>query len=277
VIQDIDESRRAADQRAELLAKERALGAERALRQTEAELARVTRALSIGELATSIAHEINQPLAGVVTNAEAGLRWLNGETPNLEEARQSLTLVARDGHRASNVIRRIREFLRKEPPPNASLDLREVVQEAVALADSELRKREVMLRTQFPDEIPRVRGDRIQLQQVILNLIVNGAEAMTSVAGPKILLVAAERSPDGSILVAVRDSGTGIAAEDLPRMFDTFFTTKPSGMGMGLSISRSIIEAHGGRIWAAPNDGPGLTVNFGLPAEESAMGASSRS
>lgn len=277
VIQDIDEARRAADQRAELLAKERALGAERALRQTEAELARVARALSIGELTTSIAHEINQPLAGVVTNAEAGLRWLSGQAPNFEEARQSLTLVARDGNRASAIIRRIREFLRKEAPQNTSLDLRRIIQEAVALAEADLRKREVLLHTEFPEEVLAVRGDRIQLQQVILNLLINGAEAMASIAGPKNLRVAAERSPDGSILVAVRDSGAGISAENLPRMFDTFFTTKPAGMGMGLSISRSIIEAHGGRIWAAPNDGPGLTVRFGLPPEESALAAGHQS
>ena len=276
VVEDIDEARRAADQRAELLAKERALGAERLLRQTEAELARVARALSVAELATSIAHEINQPLAGVVTNAEAGLRWLSGESPNIGEARQSLTLVSRDGNRAGAVIRRIREFLRKEPPPNTTLDLREVIQEAVALAGAELRQREIVLRTEFPDEVLGIRGDRIQLQQVLLNLMINGAEAMNSIAGPKNLLVAAERSADGSMQVSVRDSGTGIAVQDLPRMFETFFSTKPSGMGMGLSISRSIIEAHGGRIWAAPNDGAGLTVRFDLPPEESALAAGIR-
>ncbi len=277
LIQDIEEERRAEEHRAELLAKERALATERALRETEAELARVMRALSVGELATSIAHEINQPLAGVVTNAEAAMRWLSGENPNVDEARQSLALIARDGNRASAVIRRIREFLRKETPQSAPLNLNEVIQEAVALAASELRKREVLLRLDLPADLPRVRGDRIQLQQVILNLIMNGAEAMAAAAGVKELRVTSERSPDGFVTVAVRDSGVGISPEEMPQMFEAFFTTKPAGMGMGLSISRSIVEAHGGRIWAAPNEGPGLTVQFGIPAEASTSVAGSHS
>ena len=273
LLQDIEEERRAEERRAELLAKERALAAERALRETEAELARVVRALSVGELATSIAHEINQPLAGVITNAEAGLRWLNGGAPNIQEARDSLALIARDGNRASSVIRRIREFLRKESQHSASLDLREVIQEAVALAHADLAKRNILLRIDLPSDLPSVRGDRIQLQQVILNLVMNGAEAMAATTGTKELLVTSERSADGQIVTAVRDSGIGINPQDLPRIFEAFFTTKPTGMGMGLSISRSIIEAHGGRIWAVCNDGPGLTVRFALPPEASTRAA----
>jgi PAS domain S-box-containing protein len=267
LLQDIEEERRAEEQRLELAAKERALASERALRETEAELARVVRALSVGELATSIAHEVNQPLAGVVTNAEAGLRWLSGPTPEIEEAKESLALIVRDGNRAGMVIRRIREFLKKGGPQSASLQINEVAYEAVALARSELLKREVTIRLRMSGELPPIWGDRIQLQQVLLNLIMNGAEAMISVTGVKELRVATQHCSDGGVLVSVRDSGVGMRPEEMPFMFNAFFTTKPDGMGMGLSISRSIIEAHGGRIWAQPNDGPGLTVQFGLPAE----------
>lgn len=269
VFRDITEKRRAEERHAELIAKERELDAEKKLRELESELARVVRALSVGELATSIAHEINQPLAGVVTNAEAGLRWLSGESPNIQEARDSLALISRDGNRASAVIRRIRDFLKKDHQQDALLELGEVIHEAVALAGAELRKRRVALRIELPDRLPRVRGDRIQLQQVILNLMMNGADALQSIDGPKELAVTSTADRDGFVVVSVRDSGPGINSQDLPRMFDPFFTTKPSGMGMGLSISRSIIESHGGRIWATSNDGPGLTVQFTLPAEAS--------
>jgi PAS domain S-box-containing protein len=277
VVRDITERKRMEEQRLQLLSKEQALASERALREMEAELARVVRALSVGELATSIAHEINQPLAGVVTNAEAGLRWLSGETPNVQEARESLALVTRDGHRASAVIRRIREFLRKGEQVTGSLEINDVVQETVSLAQTELEKRQIVPRMELSSNLPRVRGDRIQLQQVILNLIMNGADAMASVEGTKALLVRSETADDGGVVVSVRDSGAGISPQDMPRMFDAFFTNKPSGIGMGLSISRSIIDAHAGRIWATLNEGPGLTVQFRLPAEESSYAASNPS
>jgi PAS domain S-box-containing protein len=247
---------------------EKALAVATALRETEAELARVARALSVGELATSIAHEVNQPLAAIVTNAEAGLRWLNAKTPKLDEAQESLALIVRDGNRASEVIRRIREFLKKDSQQIAPVDISAVVQEAVALVRGDLLKRQAALRLELSDGLPAVRGDRIQLQQVILNLIMNGSEAMASLTnGSRKLTVIAQRSGADRVLVAVRDSGAGMDPQNLDRIFDAFFTTKPTGMGMGLSISRSIIEAHGGRIWAAPNDGPGLTVQFTLPIE----------
>ena len=231
----------------------------------EAELARVVRALSLGELATSIAHEVNQPLAGVVTNAEAGLRWLSGNAPNIEEARDSLANIAEDGARAGEVIRRLREFLKKRSPETAPLDINDVVQEAVALTRAELVKRQVEVQIELSGGLPCVRGDRIQLQQVILNLIMNGADAMAGTAASKKILVSSRSSADQHVIVAVRDSGAGISAQDMPRMFEAFFTTKPTGMGMGLSISRSILEAHGGRIWAEANEGPGITVQFALP------------
>lgn len=257
------------EKQAELRAQEQALTAERALRETEAELARVARALSVGELAASIAHEVNQPLAGVVTNAEAAIRWLGNATPNVAEAKQSLALIARDANRAGAVISRIRQFLRKEPAPAGPLDLNDVIREAIALTRGEVAKRRTALRMELADDLPQVSGDRIQLQQVIVNLLLNGVEALAE-AGARELVVTSRKSeePDGlaGVLVAVRDSGAGIRPEDTHRIFDAFFTTKSSGMGMGLSISRSILEAHGGRIWAEPNQGPGLTVQFSLPA-----------
>ena len=271
-IVDITERKRAEEQRAELLVKDLALASEKALRETEAELARMARALSVGELATSIAHEINQPLAGVVTNAQAGLRWLDGDSPRIQEARESLSLIVRDGNRASAVVQRIREFLRKERRQTESLNINEVIQEAANLAQSELLRRQVTLRTALSDEVPRIRGDRIQLQQVILNLIMNGAEAMASVRGPKEMVIRCRRSASDAT-VAVQDCGIGMNAHDMARMFDPLFTTKPTGIGMGLSISRSIIEAHGGRILAEPNPGPGLTVRFEVPVEAAPDGA----
>jgi len=275
-IVDITERKRLEEQRLELMAKDRALASESALREAEAEVARVARAMSVGEMATSIAHEINQPLASVVTNAEAGLRWLSREAPNVKEAKESLALITRDGNRASAVIRRIREFLQKGLQETASLDINGVVEEAVALARAELQKRRIAPRMELSSDLPRVSGDRIQLQQVVLNLIMNGAEAMDSAEGKKELLVKSQKSAGGGVLVAVRDSGPGISPEALPRMFDAFFTTKPAGMGMGLSISRTIVEAHGGRIWAALNEGPGITAQFALPAEASRDRASKR-
>jgi PAS domain S-box-containing protein len=270
LIQDIEEERRAERQRIDLAAKERALASETALRATEAEIARLMRALSVGELATSIAHEINQPLAGVVINAQAGLRWLTGETPNLEEVRESLSLIVRDGNRASSVIRRIREFLRTGDPERASLDLNAVLLEAVELASAQLAKEGVEVRMDLSPGLPRVRGDRIQLQQVILNLILNGAEAMRSVDFRKVLVLKSNLKTDASILASVCDYGVGIGEYEMSRMFDPLFTTKASGMGVGLSICRSIVEAHNGSIMAVRNDAGGLTVQFELPAESSA-------
>lgn len=268
IARDITDRKRAELERHDLEERERALVIAEALRETEAELARVARALTVGELATSIAHEVNQPLAGIVTNAEACVRWLKGEKPKLHEAQESLALIVRDGNRASQVIRRIRDFLKKDSQQTALLDINDVAQEAVALARDELLKRNVALRVELAEDLPAVRGDRIQLQQVILNLIINGTEAMASVAdGSRELYLISQKSGTSTVLIAVRDSGVGITVGDTDRIFDAFFTTKPTGMGMGLSISRSIVEAHGGRIWAEPNHGLGLTMRFTLPVE----------
>jgi signal transduction histidine kinase len=246
------------------------------MREKEIELARVSRTLMVGEMASSIAHEVNQPLAGVVANAAAGLRWLDGETPNIEEAKNSLDLIARDGNRASAVIRRVREFVKSESNGALPLDIREIIRETITLAQFDLEKNHIQVNLSLSDELPVIRGDRVQLEQVILNLVMNALEAMTSAKDRRgELLISANNSPNGSngsVLVSVRDSGVGIDPGEIDKIYDPFFTTKPMGVGMGLSISRSIVEGHGGRIWATRNDGPGLTVQFSLPAD----GADSR-
>ncbi|MGJ5818840.1 chemotaxis protein CheB [Paludibaculum fermentans] len=241
-------------------------------RQLEGELARTTRALTVGALAASIAHEINQPLAGVVTNAQAGLRWLDAATPNVHEAQESLALIVRDGNRASEVISRMRDFLKKDDPGMVAFDINESVQAAIAFANGDLKKGGIVLRAELSNRPLLVRGNPIQLQQVVLNLIMNSRDALVPITnGSRDLLVSSQKimGPRGHsyLLVTVRDSGVGISQRDMERMFDGFFTTKPNGMGLGLSISRSIIEAHGGRIWASLNEGPGLTIQFSVPAE----------
>jgi two-component system CheB/CheR fusion protein len=254
-------------ERLDRLKNQQALASERRLRELEADLARVMRALTVGELAASIAHEVNQPLAGVVTNAEAGLHWLGAETPNLGEAKRSLELIVRDGNRASEVIYRIREFLKKDDHDTGAFDINEAIQEAIALANGELLRSGVVLQVDLSRDLPPVRGNRVQLQQVVLNLIVNSRDAMADLSNRlRELQVTSRRSADGGVHVAVRDTGVGIEPKNLDKIFDAFFTTKPKGMGMGLAISRSIIEALGGRIWAAPNSDAGLTVQFNLPS-----------
>jgi PAS domain S-box-containing protein len=240
---------------------------EEALRKSQAVLAHVTRVTTLGEMTASIAHEINQPLAAVVNNASACLRWLAGQAPNLEEARQSAALIVADTHRAGEIISRIRALVKKSPPRKDWVDINETILEVIALARSEIQRNRVSLQTQLVSDVPLILSDRIQLQQVILNLVMNGVEAMASVADrPRELLIYSHRHESDKVLVAVQDSGIGIDSQNLEKIFDTFYTTKPQGMGMGLAISRSIIEAHGGRLWAVPNDGPGATFQFTLPA-----------
>ena len=241
--------------------------AEETLRQTEAELAHVARVATLGEMTASIAHEINQPLGAVVNNASACLRWLAGPTPNLEEARKSAALITADGHRAGEIISRIRALVNKAPPQKDWVHINETILEVIALARSEVQGNRVALQTQLSDELPLVLGDRIQLQQVILNLVMNGIEAMSAVTDrSRDLLIRSRQYESDKVFVAVQDSGTGLETESLDHLFTAFFTTKPKGMGMGLAISRSIIEAQGGRLWASPNDGPGATFQFTLQA-----------
>jgi PAS domain S-box-containing protein len=241
--------------------------AEEELHRAQSELAHVTRVMTMGELTASIAHEINQPLAAIVTNANASLRWLAGESPNLDEARDALGRILRDGNRAGDVIARIRALVKKSGTEQVSLDINEVVQEVVGLIQSEIQKNGVVLRMELAADLPRVLGDRVQLQQVILNLVMNGIEAMASVTDRRReLFIRSRRNGSNEVLVAVQDYGVGLQSESLDHLFKAFFTTKPKGMGMGLAISRSIIEAHGGKLWAVANDGRGATFQFTLRA-----------
>ncbi len=238
--------------------------AEASLREARAELTHVTRVMTLGEMTASIAHEINQPLAAVANNAGACLRWLSAN--NLEEARQSAELIIGDAHRAGEIIRRIRALAKKSPPRNDCLNINETILEVIALAHGEIERNRVSLQTQLSSDVPVILGDRIQLQQVILNLIINAVEAMGGTSdGPRELLISSTKNDLQDLLVAVRDSGPGLDPNSLDHLFTAFFTTKPNGMGMGLAISRSIIEAHGGRLWATPNNGQGATFQFTLP------------
>lgn len=242
--------------------------AEAALKKTESELARVARLTTMGELTASIAHEINQPLSALVTNANACLRWLAAATPNLEEARTSAQRMVRDGKRAADVIARIRSLLSKGQPLRQRLAIGEVLEEILPLIKGELHRRQATLRLTLAEGLPSVELDRVQIQQVLMNLMVNALDAMNEVSDrPRVLSLRTGIAEGGDLQVEVEDSGVGLNAEQKDRLFDAFYTTKAEGMGMGLSISRSIVEAHGGRLWAEANQGPGATFKFSLPLE----------
>jgi len=239
--------------------------AEDALRHAQAQLAHVTRVATLGEMTASIAHEINQPLAAVVNNASACLHWL--AAANLEEARQSAEFVIADGHRAGEIVGRIRAFAQKAPARRDWVDVNATILEVIALTRSELHGNRVSLHTRLADDLPAVRGDRIQVQQVVLNLMMNAVEAMSSTAdGARELSIGTARDAAAGVLVTVADSGPGLTPGSVDRLFQAFYTTKPQGMGMGLAISRSILEAHGGRLWAIPNVPRGAIFQFTLPA-----------
>ncbi len=241
--------------------------AEEALRAAQAELAHVNRVTTMGQMTASIAHEVRQPIAGTVASAQAALRWLEAQPPDLEKIRQSLGRIISNGFRASEVIDRIRALVKKAPLRSEQLDLNEVILEVIALTRSEVLRNGVSLRTELANGLPLVRGDRIQLQQVVLNLIMNAIEAMTEVGeGARELLIDTGKDASDGALVAVRDSGPGLNPKSFDRLFNAFYTTKTSGMGMGLSICRSIIEAHGGRLWADANAPCGAVFQFTLPA-----------
>jgi len=247
-------------------AEERLRASEQSLLDALMELAHVNRVTTMGQLTASIAHEVNQPLAAVIANAEACLSWLDRETPNLDAARRSVNWIIDDGNRASEVIRRVRALARKTSLEKVPLDINGVISETLGLVQRELIGHRVSLRTELASALPAVLGDRVQLQQLIINLVMNGIEAMQSVTDrPRELVVRSRQDETQQVLVSVMDCGVGISAENAGRLFNAFFTTKPSGMGMGLPICRSIVEAHGGRLSAAANAGPGATFQFVLP------------
>jgi PAS domain S-box-containing protein len=238
--------------------------AENALRSTQTRLTRATQIATVGELSASIAHEINQPLAAVVANGHACLRWLAAQPPNLAKAREAVERVVRDGKEAGEVVARIRALFKRATLQEVALDLNEVIGEVLRLLRGETAKRHVTVETDLAHDLPSVMGDRVQLQQLVLNLLLNGVEAMDPVVDrPRTLLVRTRRDGSERILVEMRDSGLGL--KDPEKVFEAFFTTKENGMGMGLTICRSIVEAHHGRVWAASGEGPGATFCFTLP------------
>jgi PAS domain S-box-containing protein len=246
--------------------------AEDSLQKTQAELAHVTRLTTLGELTASIAHEVNQPLAAIVTNSNASLRWLASEPPNLDKSRQAIGRIIKDGNRASEIISRIRGLVKNAPPRKDWVDVNEIIVEVIGLALNEADRNQIFLKSHLSSDLPLVLGDRVQLQQVILNLIINGVEAMGRITeGSRELVVSSENDEANGLLVAVRDTGVGLESTNLNQLFDAFFTTKPNGMGMGLAISRSIIEAHGGRLWATANSPQGAIFQFTLPTNDKSI------
>jgi PAS domain S-box-containing protein len=240
--------------------------AEEALRAVQMQLAHANRVATMGQLTASIAHEVKQPIAATVGNAEAALSWLGHRPPDLDEVRDAVARIVKEGHRASEVIGRIRALVEKAPPLTDRLDINEAIREVIELTHGETVKNGISVRTDLADGLPLIHGDRVQLQQVLLNLIVNAVEAMSDVSkGTRELLITSGEVEAGYVLVAVRDSGPGLDPKCVDRLFETFYTTKATGMGMGLAICRSIIEAHGGRLWACTNEPRGAVFQFTLP------------
>jgi C4-dicarboxylate-specific signal transduction histidine kinase len=260
LVRDISERRRAEETLREK---------DNALQMARTELARVSRLTTLGELTTSIVHEVSQPLGAMVARAAAGARWLAAEPPDITEARSALDNIAADGKRAREVIARIRALAKRQVPRKELLDVNRKVREVLALAEHELKTHDTVLRTELAPTLPSVAGDRVQLQQVLLNLIVNAIEAMSGVhdRAHELTIVTAAKEP-GAVVVEVRDSGPGLDEEAAQRLFEPFYTTKAQGTGIGLSISRSIVEAHGGRLWATPNQPHGAVFRFSLPVAQ---------
>ena len=241
-------------------------------RQLEADLAHMNRVSMMGELAAGLAHEIKQPITAAITNANTSLRWLAQEKPDLHEAREAIMRVANDGKRAAEIIQRLRSFYRKGAPPEPELvDLNELAREMVTLLRDEANRHPISIGTDLSGDLPKITADRVQLQQVLMNLMLNGIEAMKGTGG--VLMVKSQLDQDGRVLISVSDTGVGLPTEDADQIFNAFFTTKPQGSGMGLAISRSIVESHGGRLWATQNDSRGASFHFSLPTNTAAAEA----
>ncbi len=248
--------------------------AEEALNRARSELAHVARVTTLSALTASIAHEVNQPLSGIITNAGTCLRMLDANPPDIDGARETARRTIRDGNRASDVITRLRALFSKKEFTLESLDLNEATREVIALSLSDLQRNRVILQSELADDLPNVTGDRVQLQQVILNLLRNASDAMVGVDDrPRQLLIRTERENGDRVRVTVRDAGVGVDRQSMDKLFDAFYTTKSGGMGIGLSVSRSIVERHHGRLWAEPNDGPGATFSFSIPCGQTASGS----
>jgi signal transduction histidine kinase len=239
---------------------------EEALNKARSELAHVARVTTLGVLTASIAHEVNQPLSGIVTNASTCLRMLAADPPNVDGARETARRTIRDATRASEVITRLRALFGKQDSTTEPVDLNEAVREVIALSRSELQRNRVILREELAEDLPSIHGDRVQLQQVILNLLLNASDAMSGLEGrPRQLVIGTLREEGDRVCFSVRDAGAGVDPQAVDKLFEPFYTTKKEGMGIGLPVSRSIIENHGGRLWGAPNDGPGATFSFSIP------------
>jgi signal transduction histidine kinase len=243
----------------------RTVAAVAAVHESRAQLARIARLTSLGELTASIAHEVNQPLAAIVTSGNACLRWMDLDPPNLEKARLSVERMIGDANRASEIIVRIRGLARGGSPRSERLSANQVILEAIDFARGEIDRHGIVMRLSLGSDLPPVRGDKIQLQQVIANIVLNAVEAMVDVPVPKRELAIASRADSENVVVSIVDSGVGLSSDAAHRLFDAFWSTKPDGVGIGLTISRSIIEAHGGRIWAGPRPTRGTSVEFSLP------------
>jgi C4-dicarboxylate-specific signal transduction histidine kinase len=242
--------------------------ADEALDKARSELAHVARIMTLGALTASIAHEVNQPLSGIITNASTCMRMLDAEPPNVDGARETTKRTIRDGRRAADVITRLRALFTHKDTATELVDLNQATEEVIALSRTELERNGVITRTELSEGLPLVTGDRVQLQQVILNLLRNGSDAMSAVDDrPRELLFRTELEQGARVCVSVRDAGVGFELQSLERLFQTFYSTKDDGMGIGLAVSRSIIENHHGRLWATPNDGPGATFSFSIPCD----------
>src|SRR5882762_3354553 len=241
--------------------------AEEARREAQAELARVSRVTTMGELTASLAHEVNQPIAAAVTNANTCLRWLTRDRPDVEEARAAAMRIVKDGTRAAEIVKRIRLLFKKSTPQRELVDVNEAVREIIVLLRSEATRYKITVRMELAEDLPRIMGDRVQLQQVLMNLIVNSIDAMKEVDGTRELAVKSQRTKKEEVLVSVCDTGVGLPPQQADQIFNAFFTTKAHGTGMGLRISRSIVESHGGRLWAADNSPRGASFHFALPTK----------
>ncbi len=241
--------------------------AEEARREAQAELARVSRMTTMGELTASLAHEVNQPIAAAVTNANTCLRWLTRDHPDLEEARGAASRIVKDATRAAGIISRVRLLFKKSTPQRELVDVNEAIREMIVLLRSEATRYNITVRMELAADLPRIMGDRVQLQQVLMNLIVNSIDAMKEVDGARELAVKSQRTEKEEVLVSVSDTGVGLPPQQADQIFNAFFTTKPHGTGMGLRISRSIVESHGGRLWAADNSPRGASFCFTLPTK----------